>query len=121
MGIEIRIIDVLEDVKSAVDKSICGLIVQYPDTEGVLKDYSKVVEAAHQAGVSLAFCFYLSVISNSLFLSLGIGSHVDRFVSMRLNQTARRIRRRYSSWIGSAVRCSNGIWWAACGLLWSFE
>ncbi len=35
-------------------RDISGIIFQYPDTEGNVMDFSKVVEDAHQHGVSTA-------------------------------------------------------------------
>ena len=33
-------------------KDFCGALLQYPNTEGTILDYSQFVEKAHQYGVS---------------------------------------------------------------------
>lgn len=34
-------------------KDYCGALVQYPDTDGVVQDFSSFVDRAHQSGVSM--------------------------------------------------------------------
>lgn len=34
-------------------KDVCGVLVQYPDTQGTVKDYKAMVDAAHAAGVKV--------------------------------------------------------------------
>lgn len=33
------------------NKDICGALVQYPDTEGTVSDFSSLVQQAHKNGV----------------------------------------------------------------------
>ena len=49
-GIEIEVGDVFQTDFSG--KDISGVLFQYPDTEGSIMDFSKVVEEAHKYGVS---------------------------------------------------------------------
>ena len=49
-GIKIEVGNVFEIDFS--QKDISGIIFQYPDTEGNIMDFTKVVEQAHKFGVS---------------------------------------------------------------------
>ena len=49
-GIKIEVGNVFEIDFSK--KDISGIILQYPDTEGNIMDFTKVVEQAHKFGVS---------------------------------------------------------------------
>ena len=33
------------------DKDVCGVLLQYPATDGTVKDYSKIISDAKKAGV----------------------------------------------------------------------
>lgn len=34
-------------------KDVCGVLFQYPDTEGRVEDFSELVDRAHKAGVCI--------------------------------------------------------------------
>lgn len=56
MGVKIVVGDVNEFAKAADElQSACGVLVQYPTTNGSIVDYSKVVEAAHAAGALVVY------------------------------------------------------------------
>lgn len=48
LGLEVEIVDVFEADFS--NRDIAGVLVQYPDTEGNVKDFSTVAEKAHSHG-----------------------------------------------------------------------
>lgn len=35
-------------------KDVCGVLFQYPDTEGRVEDFSELVDRAHKGGVCIA-------------------------------------------------------------------
>lgn len=50
-GINLVVGDVLTDLsEEAARKDICGVLVQYPDINGTINDYSSVVESVHASG-----------------------------------------------------------------------
>ena len=41
--------------------NVCGVLVQYPNTDGQINDYTDMITCAHENGVSLlAFVFFVS-------------------------------------------------------------
>jgi glycine dehydrogenase len=56
-GIKIQVSDVLADDSSAVSKlgdDLIGVLVQYPDTEGGVEDFSRLGNKIHEAGVTFS-------------------------------------------------------------------
>ena len=52
-GIDIEVQNVFETDFS--NKDISGILFQYPDTEGSIMDFTKVIESAQKHGVSVRF------------------------------------------------------------------
>lgn len=50
LGLEVLIGDVFDIDFS--NRDACAVLIQYPDTEGTVKDFSQVIENAHTNGVS---------------------------------------------------------------------
>lgn len=63
MGIEVQLLDTSHPQKAATFANTCGLLVQYPTTDGRIEDYAPLAEMAHQAGALLvAACDILSLV-----------------------------------------------------------
>ena len=64
MGIEVRTFDSqAHGLQSVVVEDACGLLVQYPTTDGRIEDYAPLAEKAHLAGALLvAACDILSLV-----------------------------------------------------------
>lgn len=39
-------------------KDVCGVLIQYPNTDGQINDYSDIIEEAHQNKVCVCACIY---------------------------------------------------------------
>ena len=40
---------------------MCGVVLQYPNTDGVVEDYTRLIEEAHKNGVSGVWAVWLCV------------------------------------------------------------
>ena len=40
---------------------VCGVVLQYPNTDGVVEDYTRLIEEAHKNGVSGVWAVWLCV------------------------------------------------------------
>ena len=45
LGVEVRVEDFQQF--SLTDKDVCGVLVQYPNTDGQIEDFSQMIETAH--------------------------------------------------------------------------
>jgi glycine dehydrogenase len=44
---------VADEESWSTDQEVAGILLQYPDTEGTLKDLKPIIDEAHKHGVSL--------------------------------------------------------------------
>lgn len=58
MGIEV--LATTYDTMDFTNRDVCGVLFQYPDTEGSVYNFSDLVQAAHDNGVSLTPHFHKS-------------------------------------------------------------
>jgi glycine dehydrogenase len=49
LGVTVEVTD--EDKIDLSRKDVCGVLLQYPDTEGAIKDYSAYIKTAHDSGI----------------------------------------------------------------------
>ena len=56
MGIDVAVGNLREMDFS--NKDVSGVVIQYPNTEGAIEDYSELVEKAHTNGVSIGKIVY---------------------------------------------------------------
>ncbi len=54
LGIELRVVDADEPASLGLDQTVSGVLVQYPTTEGAIRDYAELCAAAHEAGALVA-------------------------------------------------------------------
>ena len=53
VGIDVRVVDESSLTLSESDSDVCGVLVQYPDTNGTVSDLSTLTEKAHAAGAKV--------------------------------------------------------------------
>lgn len=51
LGLKITVGNIFDE--NFNDKKYCGILFQYPDTNGDINDYSDVVDRAHKSGVRI--------------------------------------------------------------------
>ena len=62
MGIELRVVGI-RDFQSSDFTDVCGILVQYPTTDGRIEDYSELCNTAHKAGtLVVAACDILALV-----------------------------------------------------------
>ena len=61
-GLGIEAVLTTRDQMDFSNRDVCGFIIQYPDTDGNIYDFTELVKAAHESGVqALNLTFYVQI------------------------------------------------------------